>query len=60
LACAFEMNSIKGITVTLYYPYLQAIGLGLIRSDVMLGCDAEEPEMALSDFKLRQVEVRIL
>jgi len=54
------MNSLKGITVTLYYPYIQAIGLGLIRSDVMLGCDAEKPEMALSDFKLRQVEVRIL
>ncbi|KZS15426.1 Glutathione synthetase [Daphnia magna] len=35
----------------------QAIDLGLIRSDVMLGA---EPEMPLSSFKLRQVEVNTI
>ncbi|XP_046453545.1 glutathione synthetase-like isoform X1 [Daphnia pulex] len=35
----------------------QAIDLGLIRNDVMLGA---EPEMPLSSFKLRQVEVNTI
>lgn len=36
---------------------LQAIALGLIRSDVMLGA---EHEMPLSSFKQRQVEVNTI